>query len=98
MPWPSLLLLGYLCLINLIGTVFVIADKYRARRGKWRVPERAFFIVSLLGGTAGTYLCMRAIRHKTLHKRFMIGLPVIFILQIAAVAAFFVLRYANIVK
>ena len=79
------LLICYLLLINLLGAILVAVDKRRALRGRWRIAERTFFAVSLLGGTLGTYLCMRAIRHKTLHKRFMIGLPLLFAFQVAAV-------------
>ncbi len=73
----------YLFVINFAGVIAVLLDKHRARRGKWRIPEKTLFLLAALGGTPGVYLTMRAIRHKTLHKRFMIGLPAIFIAQMA---------------
>ena len=73
----------YLFVINFAGVLAVLLDKHRARRGKWRIPEKTLFLLAGLGGTPGVYLTMRAIRHKTLHKRFMIGLPAIFIAQAA---------------
>jgi uncharacterized membrane protein YsdA (DUF1294 family) len=78
------MLLGiYLFAINFAGAVAVLVDKHRAKKGKWRVPEKTLFLLAGLGGVAGVYLAMRAVRHKTLHKRFMIGLPAIFIAQVA---------------
>ncbi len=81
------LILIYLAVVNLAGAVAVCWDKRRARRGQWRVRERTFFMFALLGGTPGVYAAMRLRRHKTLHKRFMWGLPAIFLLQMAAVCA-----------
>lgn len=79
---------SYCVLINLIGAGTVLVDKSRAKRGAWRVRERTFFIYCIIGGCPGVYFAMRAIRHKTLHKRFMRGIPAIFAVQIAC--AFFV--------
>ncbi len=81
----------YLFIINFMGVAAVLLDKYQARRHKWRVPEKTLFLLAALGGTPGVYLTMRAIRHKTLHKRFMIGLPLIFALHLAAAVAALVL-------
>lgn len=74
----------YLFVINFLGAAAVLLDKQLARHHKWRVPEKTLFLLAALGGNPGVYLTMRAIRHKTLHKRFMIGLPVLFVLQLAA--------------
>lgn len=78
------LILLYLVIINLSGAAAVFLDKRRARRGQWRIRERTLFLFAVLGGTPGVYLAMRACRHKTQHKRFMWGLPLIFLLQLAA--------------
>ncbi len=77
----------YLAGISLLGILLTAKDKYAAQRGAWRVPERTLFTISILGGCPAVYLTMRLIHHKTLHKRFMWGLPAIFVLQIAAVLA-----------
>ncbi len=74
----------YFIIINLLGVIFVLSDKRKARKNKWRVPEKTFFIITILGGGLGTYITMRRIRHKTLHKRFMIGLPILIILWFSA--------------
>ena len=65
----------YFCTISLISIFLTLIDKYRAKRNKWRIPESTFLIVGLLGGALCEYITMRLIHHKTLHKKFMIGLP-----------------------
>lgn len=79
----------YLLAVNLLAALVCISDKRRSIKGKRRISEKALFIWSLLGGSVGMYLTMLAIRHKTKHKRFMIGLPLIIILQVFAAAAVF---------
>ncbi|MBQ0084317.1 MAG: DUF1294 domain-containing protein [Clostridiales bacterium] len=79
----------YLLAVNLLAALVCISDKRRSIKGKRRISEKALFIWSLLGGSVGIYLTMLAIRHKTKHKRFMIGLPLIIILQVFAAAAVF---------
>ena len=60
------------------------ADKSKAKRGAWRIPEKTFFIVSLLGGSLGTWAGMYVFRHKTKHWYFVIFIPLILAAQIAA--------------
>ena len=67
--------------VNFFAALITIGDKIAARRGWRRVPEQTLFLTALLGGAAGMYLTMLLIRHKTQHKRFMLGLPLILILQ-----------------
>ena len=77
-------LLLYLFAISLISVTVCVADKSRAKRGKRRVRETTLFLLSALGGSAAMYITMRIIRHKTLHKRFMLGIPLIMLIQAAA--------------
>ena len=77
------LLLIYFIAISLISVIVCVADKARAKKGKWRIKESSLFLLSALGGSAAMYITMRLIRHKTLHKRFMIGIPLIIIAQTA---------------
>lgn len=72
----------WLIAVNLIGVIVTIHDKLAAMRNAWRVPERTLFLLCILGGCPGVYLTMRMIHHKTLHKRFMIGIPLIFAAQL----------------
>ena len=78
-------ILIYLGVISLISVIVCVTDKLRAKKGKWRVKESTLFLISVLGGSLAMYVTMLTIRHKTLHKRFMIGVPLIIIMQAAAV-------------
>ena len=82
------LLFYWLVAINSIAVIVPIWDKLAAMHGAWRVPEKTLFLLCVLGGCPGMYLTMQIIRHKTLHKRFMIGIPLIFLAQLAICFAF----------
>jgi uncharacterized membrane protein YsdA (DUF1294 family) len=71
-------------LMNLIGLAVMGIDKSKAKHHVWRIPEKVLFLVSLLGGSIGTWAGMYIFRHKTRHWYFVIGMPAILILQIAA--------------
>lgn len=73
----------YIILINLIAFVVFGIDKRKARKGQWRVPESTLFILAIIGGSIGALLGMLAFRHKTKHRKFTIGIPLILALQIA---------------
>ncbi|MCH5324115.1 MAG: DUF1294 domain-containing protein [Eubacterium sp.] len=92
--WWQWLLLAYIGVISLIGFILPAVDKRKAKKDKWRIQEKTLFIVSLLGGSAAMYISMRIFHHKTKHKRFMIGIPLIIVLQAAAIFAvwFFLLK------
>lgn len=75
--------LGLILIMSIIAPITVILDKKFAIKNKQRVPEKTLFTLALFGGALTEYIAMNTVRHKTLHKRFMIGLPVIFTLQIA---------------
>lgn len=76
-------LLVWLAVINLLTFIGYGADKRRARRGKWRVPEKTLFLLPLLGGSIGALLGMRVFHHKTKHWYFVWGIPAILLAQIA---------------
>lgn len=82
-------LLVYLLLINAAGFTVMLADKYKARKNKWRIPEKVLFGISLLGGSLGSLLGMYAVRHKTKHPSFTIGIPLIFAMQVTVFFLFF---------
>lgn len=75
----------YLAFINLLSAVICAADKIKAIRHKRRISEKTLWLFSFAGGSVGMYLTMHIIRHKTLHKTFMIGMPLLIILQIVTV-------------
>ena len=78
-----LLICTYIFIISVISVIVCIHDKKRAKKGGSRVSERMLLILSALGGSVAMYLTMKKIRHKTLHKKFMIGIPAIIALQLA---------------
>lgn len=80
----------YFSVISFITFCVTCFDKIAAKKGMWRISEKALFILALLGGSVAEYFTMRLIRHKTLHKKFMIGLPVIIIIQLILI---FILIY-----
>lgn len=83
--------IALLAVINITGFIMTGSDKRRARKKKWRIPEKAFFIISALGGCPGVYIGLLAFRHKTKHWYFMYGIPVIFALQL--ILYYLVIRY-----
>ena len=79
----------YLAAVNLLALFLTVWDKRQARRHAWRVPERTLFLVALLGGAPLMLAGMCAVRHKTRKAKFMLGLPLIFLLQAAAAYCIF---------
>ena len=72
----------YLFLINAAGLVLMLADKHKAKKNLWRIPERTLLLVAALGGSLGVLLGMRLFHHKTLHLRFSLGVPALLVLQL----------------
>ncbi len=83
MPLYGKILIGYLIVVNLIAMLLTLSDKRRAIRHRWRIPENTLLFFAAIGGSPAMYLTMLGIRHKTKHKKFMIGIPLIFIFQMA---------------
>jgi len=75
----------YIILINIIAFFMMYLDKQKAKKGKYRISEKALFVVSLLLGGIGTYIGMYRFRHKTKHKLFTIGIPIMIVLNILTV-------------
>ncbi len=73
----------YLLEINVVALILCAVDKIRAKTGKWRVPEGTLLLSAALGGSAGLLLTMLLLRHKTKHKRFILGVPVMLLAQTA---------------
>lgn len=82
MPGQTVLVVFWLAAANLLGLILMGADKSRARRGAWRIPEKTFFILAVLGGSVGCWLGMYLFHHKTRHWYFVVGMPLILIAQI----------------
>lgn len=78
----------YLVVVNVIGLAIMGIDKQKAKRGRFRISEKALFSVAFLGGSIGVKIGMELFRHKTHHKKFVYGIPAIIVLQLAAVFYF----------
>ena len=73
----------YLLAIN-IATFFLYGiDKYKAQKGRWRISEATLLMMAVIGGSIGAWVGMRLWHHKTMHKKFKYGIPVIIIFQVA---------------
>ena len=84
-PWA--LLVCYLLVMNLVTFLVFGLDKWKAKRkakneAVRRVPEKTLVLLSILGGSLGALLGMKAFHHKTLHKSFRYGIPTILMLQV----------------
>lgn len=73
----------YFLIINIVGFLTMCIDKYKAKKGYWRTPEKTIFSITLLGGGIGTVTGMFLFRHKTKKMNFTIGLPTILVAEIA---------------
>lgn len=79
----KLIIAVYLILINLITFVVYGVDKSLAIKHKWRISEATLIMLAVIGGSIGAFLGMQVFRHKTKHMKFVIGVPVIIVLQVA---------------
>ena len=79
------LILIYLIAINVVTFFLYGMDKWKAKRSKWRISEATLLGLAVIGGSIGAWLGMKVWHHKTMHKKFKYGLPLILIVQIAIV-------------
>ncbi len=87
MDWYINLIILYLVVINILAVIVTVYDKFAAKRNLRRISEKGLIWMSIFGGSLLMYITMRLIRHKTLHGKFMIGIPLIIILQIVLTLA-----------
>lgn len=80
------LLTVYLILINALGFLLMCLDKHYARKKMWRIPERTLMAVAALGGSLGSLMGMYLFRHKTRHRKFTLGVPLLLVLHLALLA------------
>ena len=74
--------LYYLALINAVTFIVYGADKLKAKKGKWRIPESTLLLLAIVGGSIGAWCGVKVWHHKTLHKKFKYGIPMIMAVQI----------------
>lgn len=75
--------LYYLLAINIVTFLLYGIDKYKAKKGRWRISEATLIALAVIGGSIGAWGSMHIWHHKTKHKKFKLGIPTIIILQIA---------------
>ena len=89
---PASIIILYLIIINLLAFLLMGLDKRKAKRHKWRIPEKTLFLSAIIGGSIGALLGMQVFRHKTKHASFRIGMPCILIVQIALAVPYYIFR------
>ena len=77
------ILLIYLVIVNAAGCLLMLADKIKAKKKAWRIPEATLMGVAAIGGSFGSLVGMQLWRHKTKHPKFSVGIPVLLALHIA---------------
>ena len=78
-------ILAYLLIVNAAAFLLMLIDKIKAKKNRWRIRESTLMISAAIGGSIGALAGMYTFRHKTLHRKFTIGIPLILAAQIAAV-------------
>jgi uncharacterized membrane protein YsdA (DUF1294 family) len=75
----------YLIIVNAAAFLLMLADKQKAKRGTWRIPEKTLIGAAAIGGSVGALCGMYLFRHKTKHLKFTLGIPLILAAQVIAV-------------
>ena len=79
----------YLLIISAFAVIITVYDKIAAKKlPRHRVPEKTLMFIGFLGGAAAEFVTMKLIRHKTRHRKFMLGLPAMTVLHAALIAAY----------
>lgn len=84
-------ILIYIAVINVIAFVLFGVDKWKAKHGSWRITEATLLDAAILGGSIGAYLGMKVFHHKTQHKKFVYGIPLIIFFHLLLL--FFIIRW-----
>lgn len=82
----------YLIIVNAAAFLLMLADKRKAKKKQWRIPEKVLFGSAIIGGSIGAILGMYTFRHKTKHTSFTVGMPIILALQISALVVYFLTK------
>ena len=77
--------LYYLLVVNTLTFLLYGIDKYKAKKARWRISEATLLMMAAIGGSIGAWAGMRLWHHKTMHKKFKYGIPLIILLQVALV-------------
>ena len=93
------ILIAYIAIISVVSIMICFYDKKISKKNRveLRIPEKTLLILSAVGGSVAMFITMLLIRHKTKHFKFMFGIPVIIVIQAAAIFALFYFGVLQIV-
>lgn len=77
----------YLVVMNVLTFIVYGIDKQKAKRGNWRISEKTLMMLAVFGGSIGAWIGMQVFRHKTKHLLFVIGVPLIFFVELGIALA-----------
>ena len=80
---PLHVVLAYFITVNVLGLVLFGIDKWKAKHDKWRISEATLLSLTAIGGSIGAWVGMKVWHHKTMHKKFKYGIPLVMVLQLA---------------
>lgn len=86
-------LLIYLAIINAAGFLFMLIDKQKARKNRWRISEATLMWIAALGGSLGSMIGMYTLRHKTQHPKFYVGIPALLSVHVGLAVAIYVFTH-----
>ncbi len=92
MPDYMTIILLYLAAVNVVSFFVYGIDKWKAKHNRWRITEAALLLLAVLGGSIGAWIGMRVWHHKTQHKKFKYGVPLILVVQVAICLFFFKIK------
>ena len=78
----EMIIYTFIAILNVITFLIYAIDKWQAKKNRWRIPESILLLLAVLGGSIGAWMGMKIWHHKTMHKKFKYGIPLIMILQI----------------
>ena len=78
----EMIIYTFIAILNVITFLIYAIDKWQAKKNRWRIPESILLLLAVLGGSIGALMGMKIWHHKTMHKKFKYGIPLIMILQI----------------
>ncbi len=78
----EMIIYTFIAILNVITFLIYAIDKWKAKKNRWRIPESILLLLAVLGGSIGAWMGMKIWHHKTMHKKFKYGIPLIMILQI----------------
>ena len=85
----EMIIYTFIAILNVITFLIYAIDKWKAKKNRWRIPESILLLLAVLGGSIGAWMGMKIWHHKTMHKKFKYGVPLILVLQIGALFYFF---------